>query len=98
MSCERVKERSMRGRLVVMWAVAMLLLAGCLDDPNAVVFGPGDLDAGADSGAGDVDDDDTGAIDAEEPDTCVPGEAGCGEAHCGNGQQDGDETDVDCGG
>src|SRR5690554_144333 len=48
---------------------------------------------GSDADASDADDE-----DVDEPDTCVPGEDGCGPAHCGNGQLDGDESDVDCGG
>lgn len=97
----------MRVRQVVMWAAAVMLLAGCLGDPEGVVFRGGDLDVGgdvaSDSGSGDGGDNDGGEPDGGEPDggepdVCVPGEAGCGPEHCGNGQLDGDESDVDCGG
>lgn len=107
----------MRVRQVVMWAAAVMLLVGCLGDPDGVVFGGGDLDVGgdvaSDIGSGDGGDNDggepdggepdagerdAGESDGGEPDVCVPGEAGCGPEHCGNGQLDGDESDVDCGG
>ncbi|RVU46701.1 hypothetical protein EA187_06070 [Lujinxingia sediminis] len=113
MACEqrKNKKRSIRDRLIVTGAMAVMLLTGCLEDPDAVVFGPGNLDVGADvavdSGLEEVGEGDGGEADggdtdvepdADDPDSCVPGDEGCVLEHCDNGQHDGDESDVDCGG
>src|SRR5690554_670290 len=70
------------------WAAMLLVFVVACNVQDGNVSGPGQGDAH----------DDVGDLDVGQPDTATPADTGQPAASCDDGEQNGNETGVDCGG